>query len=364
MNSLKKLSVSKVIARNTFSICLSLSLSLSLFLAVPSFVQAQFGGSAGSFLKIGFTPRALSMSNAVSSVPELSTNGFYNAALSAGTLNKDVEFGSSILSFDRSLHTVSLAFHLPPSAGIALQFMNAGVSNIDGRTLSGYPTDKITTNDYFIQTSFGVRAKPNFWIGTALKFVLSNYHPDVPTSTAFGIDIGFLIKINEKINISFAVNNLLLSHQWNSSDYYGGLEQSDQFNYFPTNYILGTSYRAMNNKMIISTDFVVSSLQSTIVQRSISNEFNPPTETTERVKRTSSTTGVNLGVSYLIHPRFRLSGGYSNQDLKVITDQHTFSSGFSLYLPFDKFAPAIEYALNREPNVGTFINTFSIRFSF
>ena len=59
-----------------------------------------------------------------------------------------------------------------------------------------------------------------------------------------------------------------------------------------------------------------------------------------------------------------MAAGYSNQDLKVITDQHTFSTGFSLYLPFDKFAPAIEYALNREPNVGTFINTFSIRFSF
>jgi len=360
MNSFLKLAANKAFKRNAFSICLS----LSLFLTIPTQVQAQFGGSTGSFLKIGFGPRSLSMSNAVSSVPELSSNGFYNAALSAGTLNKDVEFGSSVMAFDRSLHTVSLAFHLPPSAGLSLQFMNAGVSNIDGRSLSGYPTDKLSTNDYFIQTSFGVRAKPNFWIGTALKFILSNYHPDVPTSAAFGIDIGFLFKLNDKVNISLAVNNLLLSHQWNSSDYYGGLEQSDQFNYFPTNYILGTSYRAMNNKMIISSDFVFSSFHSTIVQRSISNEFNPPTESINRVKKTSSTTGINIGISYLIHQRFRMAAGYSNQDLKVITDQHTFSTGFSLYLPFDKFAPAIEYALNREPNVGTFINTFSIRFSF
>lgn len=325
---------------------------------------AQMGGATGSFARIGFGPRALSMSNAVLSVPEMGTFGFYNPAISAGTYKKEIEMGSSIMNFDRSLHTVALNFRLPPSAGISAMFMNAGVDHIDGRTLSGYPTENLSTNDYYFHAAFGVKAKENFWLGAGLKFILSDYHQEISSSLAFGLDVGFIWKTTEKFYLAGAIRDILLSHLWNSSDLYGGLEQANSGNNFPTTFSLGGSYRFLENRLIISSDLLITYYKSQITNRGISVDYLSPTEQAERTEAGSSVFGLQSGLSYLIHDRFRISAGYANRDINGFSNQHLFSSGFSLFLPLDRYSPSIEYAVNREPNVGTFIHTFSIKFNF
>jgi hypothetical protein len=351
--------------KNVVSIVCNLTLVVILgLLFLTQSANAQFGGASGAFMRIGFGPRALSVSNAVLSVPEVGNFGFYNPAISAGAYKRSAEFGSSVMTFDRNLHTLGLSVQLPPSAGMSLLLMNAGVSNIDGRTLSGYPTESLTAQDYYFHASFGVQAKKRLWFGAGLKFILSDYHPDMSSSLGFGIDLGLLWKATDELFIALAVRDILLSHQWNSSDLYGGLEQANASAAFPTTFAAGLSYRMLDNRLILSSDFLVTQYSAQILERGISSNFLPPTENSVRTDVSSAVFGLNTGISYQLHTRFRLSAGYANRDISGLGDQHTFSSGFTLLLPYDRFSPSIDYALNREPNLGSLIHTFSLRFNF
>lgn len=324
---------------------------------------AQNGGSAGAFLRLGVGPRGMSMSNAVSSIPEFGANGFYNPALVAGTQNLQIETSSSLMSFDRNLHSITAAFKIPPKAGVQIILMNAGVSNIDGRTLSGYPAGSFSTNDYLLQSSFGVKASEKLWIGFGLKFIFSDYHPDLPLATAFGLDAGIYYKVTSKLSLSAVVKDILLTNQWNSKDLYGGQDLTSRFNYFPTQFVFGGSYRFLENKLIVSSEFLVRVYESDYVKKQISNEFNPPTVFNQRIAAKTSQTAIQSGISYRIHERVRVAFGYTNRDLEFAESHHSFSGGFSLFLPFDLFRPSIDYAINTEPSVGTLIHTFAIRFN-
>lgn len=322
---------------------------------------AQNGGSAGAFLRLGLGPRGMSMSNSISSIPELGANGFYNPALAAGTENKSVEMASSIMAFDRNLHSITGAFRIPPKAGVQLMIMNAGVSNIDGRTLSGYPSGSFSTNDYLIQSAFGVKANDKLWIGIGIKFIFSKYHPDLEMATAFGLDAGIYYKATSNLSLSAVAKDVLLTNQWNSKDLYGGQDLTSRFNYFPTQFVFGGSYRFLEQKLIVSSEFLIRVYESDYVKKQISNDFNPPNFFNQRVAATTSQTAIQSGVSYQIHERIRLAMGYTNRDLEFAESHHSFSGGFSLFLPFDLFKPSIEYAVNTEPDVSTLIHTFAIR---
>ena len=338
------------------------NLILLISLVLSSQLFAQNGGGAGAFLRLGMGPRGMGMRNGLSSVPEFGAIGFYNPALVAGA-NRYVELGSSAMEFDRSLHTILATFRIPPKAGLQFSLMNASVNNIDGRTLSGYPTRTFATNDYLIQTSFGVQSDKNLWLGASVKFLISDYHPDLPNSNAFGIDVGLYYKFSSELNFSFAIKDLLLTHQWNSSALYSGENQADQFNYFPTQIIIGSSYRFLESKLIVASDVIFRVYESTYQRNALINDFNPPISFTERVDVTSTSTAINVGATYQVHERFRISSGYSNRDLSYADSHHSFSSGFSLYLPFDMYAPSIDYSITSEPSVGTFIHTFSFKFN-
>lgn len=324
---------------------------------------AQNGGASGAFLRLGFGAKGMSMSNAVSSVPELGTIGFYNPALAAGTTARNVETSSSLMSFDRNLHSISGSFRIPPDAGIQFMVMNASVSNIDGRTLSGYPTSTFATNDYLIQAAFGVKAKPNFWIGAAVKFLVSDYHPDMPNSTAFGLDLGVYYRASKEFSLSAVAKDVLLTHQWRSSELYGGQDQANKFSSFPTQLVLGGSYRFLDSRLIVSSEWIFRIYESEIQSRFIENNFNPPFDYTQRNTARTTTSAFQLGSSYHIHERVRIYLGYANRDVSYASDHHSFSSGFSLFLPFDTYSPTIDYSIVTEPNVGTLIHTFAFRFN-
>lgn len=335
-----------------------------LFISVifPVSILAQNGGSAGSFLKLGFGAQGMSMGNAVSSVPEIGNLSFYNPALNAFIVQRDFDLGTSVLSFDRSLHTTSGRFRLPPSAGLSFSIMNAGVSNIDGRSLSGYPTETFNANDYLIQTSFGVRATDRFSFGVSVKFIISNYHPDLSNSVGFGMDAGVLFKASPETFLSLVARDFLLTHNWGTNKLYGGKEQLETNNYFPTTLLFGASQRFLEHKLIISGELLARFQSSEFYSTSISTDFFPPSNSINRKKVSTTNLAVQFGVLYQIHERIRLQAGYSQRDIEF-SGNDSFSGGFSLFLPYDKFAPIVNYSITTEPNVGTFIHTFGFRFN-
>ena len=68
---------------------------------------------------------------------------------------------------------------------------------------------------------------------------------------------------------------------------------------------------------------------------------------------------LRLGGSWKAHERFTLRGGYNLPDLTNMVSWGA-SSGFSLYLPFDKFSPSIGYAFVIEPNRVSNMHVFSL----
>ncbi|TNE69898.1 PorV/PorQ family protein [bacterium] len=329
---------------------------------LPFSANAQNGGAAGSFLRLGFGARGMSMANAVSSVPEIGTLSFYNPALNAFIIKRDFDLGTSVLSFDRTLHTVSGSFKLPPSGGISFSVMNAGVSNIDGRSLSGYPTGNFNTNDYLIQTSFGVRSNNRFSFGASIKFLISNYHPDLSNSVAFGVDAGILFKATDETFISLVARDILLTHNWNSNELYGGRDQLETNNYFPMTFVLGASRRFINSKLILSGELLARVQTSELYITTIDNDFFPPISQVERKSVSTTYFSAQFGAMYQVHDRIRVQLGYAQRDVEF-GGNDSFSGGFSLFLPLDKFSPSVDYSLTTEPNVGTLIHTIGFRFN-
>ncbi len=324
-------------------------------------VFAQNGGTAGAFLRLGFGARGMGMGNAISSVPEMGSNGFYNPALVAGLVQRSFETGTSVMAFDRHMHAASASFRLPPAAGLNILLLNAGVSNIDGRSVSGYPTGNFNANDYLIQTSFGVRSNNRFSFGASLKFVLSNYHPEIPNSVAFGLDAGILFRASETTIFSLVAKDLLLTHQWQANELYGGQDQLEQNDFFPTTLLAGVSHRLLEGKVIISGELITFIQENQFYKRVTNTDFNPPTNQVERENTTTAHVAVQFGALYQIHERFRLSAGFTQRDVEFAGNE-SFSSGFSILLPFDAYMPSIDYALSMEPNVRTFIHSISFRF--
>jgi hypothetical protein len=117
---------------------------LIIFLLIGSSSYAQLGGFAGAFTRMGFGARGISMGNAMTSVTKGDITGYYNPALSSFQDEHLIGLSYSFLSFDRALNFVSYTknFKLPKQeqggAGVTFSWINAGVSDIDGRDIEVY----------------------------------------------------------------------------------------------------------------------------------------------------------------------------------------------------------------------------------
>jgi hypothetical protein len=308
-----------------------------------SALLAQSGGYAGSFQRLGFGPRGMAMGNAMVSVTGEGVYGYYNPALAAQNSEyRQIDISSAVMQFDRKLNMVNAHFNLPPSAGIGLYLIHAGVSDIDGRTNSGYHTQMLSTNEFQLGSQFGMRLSPYIWGGIGLKFNLARFHTELNSSRAFGADIGFLIQFTEKIFAAITIQDMLATYQWAAGDLYG-----DDFNIttehsFPLRLKGGISY--------IPFDSVL-----------FSSEFEYRFQSVPENSSGINSTFLRLGGRYNIHERFTLRCGIRILDMNTDLTT-TISTGFSIHLPFDKFSPSIDYTFTQEPNKVSNLHVFALRF--
>ncbi|MDZ7659213.1 MAG: hypothetical protein U5J89_08035 [Fodinibius sp.] len=194
---------------------------------------AQNGGSAGSFSRMGFGPRGMAMGNALISNTTNGTFSYYNPALIAQSTGTQVDFSTAAMSFDRSLNTASGTFELPPTAGASLSLINANVSDIDGRTSSGYHTDMLSTQEYQIAAAFGQQISDHLSVGIGLKYYISDLHNDLPNATTLGLDVGVLYMFSDRLQAGAVIRDLLASYSWSSGTLYGD-NSSARTDAFPT----------------------------------------------------------------------------------------------------------------------------------
>lgn len=342
MNRLKSISLSFVI--------------ILLFSGLITHLSAQdnSGGFTGSFSRMGFSPRGIAMGNAMTAVVQEGSYGYYNPAGAA--LQSDliqVDAGIASLPFDRRLNMVHSHFQLPPSAGLSLSLLHGRVGNIDGRDLSGYHTDYLSTNEFQLIGNFGLRFSESFWAGIGLKYNLARYHPDLPTTSGLGIDLGILMHPVSKLRLGITVQDLLASYRFNTSDLYG-TDSSNKHQSFPVRLIAGLSYQITDIWMI---GFDVENRRYSFESLPVENE---QPQSMNRNESTSAQNFIRTGTSYRLHERFTLRGGMQLNELDNGIELQP-SAGFSIHLPYDTLSPSIDYAFVREPSGLSTMHMFAIR---
>lgn len=321
-------------------------------------VLSQSGGFSGAAQRVGYGTEALGMSNAMTAVNSQGSFAQYNPAHSAFFIDHiPLNLNVSSLSFDRIHQTFGAVFQLPPSAGVTVSLLRSGVSDIDGRSVSGYPNGTFDASEYQLFTAFGLRLSDKMNIGAGFKLNYAKYHDDLDAATSVGIDLGLLYKITSDLNFGFAMQDLFAEYRWDSADLYNQNESRNVINKFPARFKWGLAYQKEN--YTLSADYEIQALISEITEEEIfiSNGRSALITTTSELK--TNVKQFRLGGSWNLHERFTLRGGYNLPDL-TDSDSWGASSGFSLYLPFDKFSPSVGYAFVLEPNRISNMHVFSI----
>ena len=275
-----------------------------LLILLPITSLSQPAGYAGSFSRIGFGPRGLAMGNAISSTAGEGIYAYYNPALAAYAKSENqIDLSTSLMSFDRTLHSLSAAFRLPPSAGLSISLLNANVKGIDGRTSSGYFTSELSTNEYQMATSFGVNIHTKLALGIGIKLNLADYHPEIDPARGFGFDLGALYKASENVSFGLAAQDLLASYSWNSAALYSDESLSETTENFPVRLKLSGAYRFQSVLTAASYGLLIHN----------GEQFQQ----------------LNVGLSWLLHERISLRGGWQIDDLKNMDGSHRPGAGFS-----------------------------------
>ena len=295
------------------------------------------GGYPGEFSRIGFSPIGLSMGNAMTASTQFTGHSYYNPAQAAiESTFIPLLFSSALMHFDRQLHMVSANFQLPPSAGFTISLINARTGDIDGRNLSGYHTGYLSTSEYRLSGSFGIRFSDRVLAGVGIHFNHSNFHEEIPSVQGIGIDFGIIGKISNRLNVGVSVQNLLSSMSINSSDLYGtesALKKEKQ----PLRILSGITFLILDN-LTFHADYEVR------------NQYGESSLDNIRRKDIRSTAHFfRAGVDYSPHERISLRGGlvWNDKNKGQILQP---SAGFSIHLPFDQFNPSIDYAFVEEPS--------------
>ncbi len=321
---------------------------------------AQNGGFAGNALSLGFGPRGMAVSNAMSASTFDGIYPYYNPALAAFQMNgNQVDLSISALDFDRVYQTSSASFQLPPNAGIAIGIIRSGVNDIDERSLSGYPNGTFDISEYQLITNFGIRFSDKFFGGVGIKFNYANYHQELTPATAVGLDIGILYQFKNDLNFAMSVQDLFANYTWNSGDLYGQSQSRNVVNNFPTRIKWGFSYE--KDLYAIQAEYELQIFESEVTTSEVFLESNGNPVSISGINSINTSSGnFKLGGSWIAHERFTLRAGYRISDTKE-NGSGSFSTGFSVHLPFDVLSPSIDYAFVSEPYGISNIHVFALR---
>ena len=331
-----------------------------LVLICSSPALAQSGGFAGVGLSLGIGPRGMAISNAMAASTFEGIYPNYNPALAAyKSIGNQIDMSVSALDFDRVYQTFGSTFQLPPNAGLSIGLIRSGVRDIDERSLSGYPLGTFDLAEYQLNTTFGLRFSERFSGGVSFKLNYANYHKELKATTAVGVDLGILYRFGNYLNFGFTVQDMFANYTWNSGDLYNQSQARSVVNNFPTRLKWAFSYQ--REKYAIQTEYELQTYGSEVnTQVSFVDENANPFQISQLNTINTSTGLLKLGATWHAHDRLTLRGGYRISDTKV-SGSGSLSAGFSLHLPFDTFAPSIDYAFVTEPYGVSNIHVFALR---
>jgi len=226
-------------------------LFIIIVLVFAGTANAQVGSYAGAFARLGFGTRGLSMGNAMVSDAFGEVVGYYNPSLSVFQEQGIVNLGYTFMSFDRKLNFVSFAKQFKLSqgkqtAGLSISWLNAGVSNIDGRDNDGRPLGMLSTYENQFLLGMGFMLSPQVAAGVGFKLYLAKLYEEVSTTGA-AFDLGITYLANKNLSFGLAVRDIAAKYKWETSKVYGSVNGTVTENKFPTIVDVGASYNLPKN---------------------------------------------------------------------------------------------------------------------
>ena len=233
------------------------------------------GGYAGAFLRMGFEARTKALGDAFTAVPEGAVAGIYNPATLPNLKSRQANLSTSFLPLDRHLHYIGFALPIHPKAkdgksqlldaGLAIGWINAGVSDIDGRDRSGNHTQMLSNSENAFFMSFALKPSPYLSIGVSGK-ILYNRIPDIAeensalTSSGFGIDIGAYSNPLPGLMLGLVLRDNMSKYSWNTDKVY---ERGTSTIYeFPKTIRAGAAYRIPQQWLLLVADVESSDVQN------------------------------------------------------------------------------------------------------
>lgn len=215
-----------------------------LIVCLLPLTAADYAGYSGAFLRMGTSARSMAMGSGFSAEIDRGFSAYYNPASVAFLEKRQASFTYHSLTLDRSFIASSIATHLPPTAGLGIAWVSAGVNNIDGRTSAGEATKILSTSEDAIYMSFAQRLKPWISFGINVK-ILYNQLPmnesDL-TGKGTGFDIGVLVRPGKQMTFGLMVQDLNSFYGWKTDkvfDEEGGVYRD----VFPTIFRVGITYK-------------------------------------------------------------------------------------------------------------------------
>lgn len=190
-----------------------------LFITTSLMWGAEMGGYAGGFLRIGATARSVAMGGGLTGSVDNGFAAYHNPAAIAFLEKRRVSVLHHFLPLDRYLVSASFATSLPPTGGLGLGLLNAGVDEIDGRDQAGHATGTLSTSEYALYFCFSNRMFEGISVGVNVKLLQHVIPMDgEQTSKGIGVDIGILVRQFENLSLGFVIQDLNAAYAWNSGE--------------------------------------------------------------------------------------------------------------------------------------------------
>ncbi len=336
---------------------------LVLFMPLQE-VMAQSGGFSGAYTRMGFGARGMAMGNAMGTVSQEGIFGHYNPALASYSFENQIDIGTALMSFDRSLHSFNITFPLPPNAGLNIGLLNANVYDIDGRTSSGYHTEMLSTHEFQLFAAFGINVSPRVRLGAAAKLHYAKLYESIDNATGAGFDIGMIAEPITNWRLGFSIQDIISEYSWNTNPLYGTLGGRNRNDALPVRFRMSSSYHFADFGLVVSSEFEILRLKSEYQRFQHTGGSVPPQNTTTNENVTTNSRQFRVGASWEAHERITLRGGWEIMDLDFVKETHKLSAGFSVHLPYDVMSPSVDYAFVREPLGIAGMHVLSLRLLF
>ncbi len=314
-------------------------LTTLLFGLMASMSMAQDGSFAGAAFRVGHSPQARALGNALTASAG-ADGAYHNPANAAAPDSKSVEFARSVMAFDRSVSSAVFHTSLPPTAGLSIGVVYAAVDGFDGRTVSGYPTGTFGIYEAQVFTAFGIRIGKRSSIGAGVKVSLADYNNQVDAATAVGIDLGFRRELTERTIIGVSVQDLVAAYTWNTQELYGTVGANQVVNAFPTRFRIGIRHTWTNWNLAGHLEAERRVQTSTYTRERLSTALGDPRIIRTETDTRNSQDFLRGAVEWSPVERIRIRGSMDSQGVWAV--------GFGLPLPVETYFPIIDYTLLSE----------------